>query len=68
MSKAKKQFDAVEMMRSIRDQISAQIQGMTLQEEREWLESQDLKDPFLRRIRDKASQQSKAGAGTARHS
>lgn len=68
MSKPKKQFDAVEMMRSIRDQISAQIQGMTLQEEREWLESQDLKDPFLRRIRDKAAKQDTAGAGTARHS
>jgi FtsZ-interacting cell division protein ZipA len=68
MSKAKKQFDAVEMMRSIRDQISAQIQGMTLQEEREWLASQELKDPFLRRIREKAAQQNTAGAGTARHS
>jgi FtsZ-interacting cell division protein ZipA len=68
MSKAKKEFDAVEMMRSIRDRISAQIQGMTLQEEREWLASQELKDPFLRRIRDKAAQQSTAGAGAARRS
>lgn len=67
MSKAKKPFDAVEMMRSIRDRISARIQGMTLQEEREWLESQDLNDPFLRRIRDKAAQQSTAGTGAARH-
>jgi len=68
MSKAKKQFDAVEMMRSIRDRISAQIQGMTLQEEREWLASQELNDPFLRRIRDKAAQRSTAGAGAARRS
>jgi FtsZ-interacting cell division protein ZipA len=68
MSKAKKQFDAVEMMRSIRDRISAQIQGMTLQEEREWLASQELNDPFLRRIRDKATQRSTAGAGAARRS
>jgi FtsZ-interacting cell division protein ZipA len=67
MSNAKKQFDAVEMMRSIRDRISAQIQGMTLEEEREWLASQELKDPFLRRIRDKAAQQGAAAAGAARH-
>jgi hypothetical protein len=30
-----------------RGQISTQIQGMNLQEEREWLASQELKDPFL---------------------
>ena len=29
MSDAKKTFDAVEMMRSIRDRLSAQIEGMT---------------------------------------
>lgn len=48
MSNAKKQFDAVAMMRSIRDRLSAQIQGMTLEEEREWLASQEPRDPFLR--------------------
>ena len=34
MSKAEKKFDAVAMMRSIRDGISAQIEGMTLQDAR----------------------------------
>ena len=51
MSKAKKEFDAVEMMRSTGDRISAQIQGMTLQEEREWLASQELKDPLATHTR-----------------
>ena len=43
------------MMRSIRERISAEIEGMTLEEELEWLASQDLKDPFLRRLRDRAA-------------
>ena len=57
MSKTEKTFDAVAMMRSIRDKISAEIQGMTLEEELEWLASQELKDPFLQRLRDRAAQQ-----------
>ena len=60
MSNMKKKFDAVEMMRSIRDKLSAQIAGMTLDEELEWLASQELKDPFLRRLRDRAAQQTDA--------
>jgi hypothetical protein len=67
MSSVKKQFDAVEMMRSIRDRLSAQIQGMTLEEEREWLESQEITDPFLRRLREKAAYQGAAAAAAARH-
>ena len=57
MSRTEKKFDAVAMMRSIRDRISAHIDGMTLEEELEWLASQDLKDPFLARLRDKAARQ-----------
>ena len=57
MSRIKKDFDAVAMMRSIRDKISAEIEGMTLEEELAWLASQELKDPFLRRLRDRAAQQ-----------
>jgi hypothetical protein len=57
MSSTRKKFDAVEMMRSIRDELSALFEGMTLEEELEWLASQDLEDPFLRRLRDKAAQQ-----------
>jgi hypothetical protein len=57
MSSTRKKFDAVEMMRSIRDELSALFEGMTLEEELERLTLQDLEDPFLRRLRDKAAQQ-----------
>ena len=57
MSKAEKKFDAVAMMRSARDKISAEIEGMTLDEELRWLASQELRDPFLKRLRDRAAQQ-----------
>jgi hypothetical protein len=57
MSRNEKKFDAVAMMRSIRDRISAHIDGMTLEEELTWLAAQDLKDPLLARLREKATQQ-----------
>ena len=60
MSKTEKKFDAVAMMRSIRDRISAEIEGMTLEEELAWLAAQELKDPFLKRLRDRAAQLSVA--------
>jgi hypothetical protein len=60
MSKAKKKFDAVEMMRSARDRISAEIEGMTLEEELKWLASQEVSDPLLKRLRERAADQ--AGA------
>ena len=60
MSKTEKKFDAVAMMRSIRDRISAEIEGMTLEEELAWLAAQELKDPFLKRLRDGAAQLSVA--------
>jgi hypothetical protein len=60
MSKTDKKFDAVALMRSARDKISAEIEGMTLEEELRWLAAQDLQDPFLRRLRDRAAEQSVA--------
>jgi len=45
MNKTTKGFDAVEMMRKIRDKISTEIEGMTLEEELEWLATQELEDP-----------------------
>lgn len=66
MSRNKKRFDSVAMMRSIRDKISAEIQGMTLEEELKWLASQELQDPFLKRLRDRAAQQADAAAGAER--
>jgi hypothetical protein len=56
MNKTKKGFDAVAMMRSIRDKVSTDIEGMTLEQELAWLASQKLSDPFLKRLRDDASQ------------
>ena len=46
MTKGRKDFDAVETMRSIRAKISAEIEHMTLEEELAWL-SRELDDPFL---------------------
>ena len=56
MSRSDKTFDAVDMMRSVRDRISAEIEGMTLEQELAWLASQDIHDPVLRRLRDRAAQ------------
>ncbi len=60
MSKTEKKFDAVAMMRSARDKLSAKIEGMTLEEELKWLSSQEIPDPFLKRLRDRAAQQADA--------
>ena len=60
MNRLKKKFDAVAMMRTARDNISAEIAVMTLEEELKWLASQELQDPFLKRLRDRAAQQSDA--------
>ena len=60
MSKTEKKFDAVAMMRAARDKISAEIEGMTLEEQLEWLASQEIQDPFLKRLRDRAAQQADA--------
>ena len=54
------------MMRSARDRISAEIEGMTLAEELEWLASQEIKDPFLKLLRDRAAQQADAKADASR--
>lgn len=60
MNKDEKEFDAVAMMRSARDRISAEIEGMSLEEELKWLASQEVDDPFLRRLRDRATQRAHA--------
>ncbi len=59
MKRNEKKFDAVAMMRSIRKKISSEIEGMTLEEELEWLASQEYQDPFMKRLRDKAHIQHK---------
>ena len=55
MTNKKKKFDSIEMMRSIRAKLSVQTEGMTREEELNWLASQELKDPFLERLRRKAA-------------
>ena len=65
MSKTEKKFDAVAMMRSARDKITEEIAGMTLEEELKWLAAQDIHDPFLKRLRERAAQQSIAAGGRA---
>jgi hypothetical protein len=60
MSRTEKEFDAVAMMRAARDRLSAEIEGMTLEEELNWLASQAIDDPFLKRLRDRAAQQADA--------
>lgn len=55
MSETEKKFDAVALMRSARDRISAEIEGMALAEELTWLASQEIHDPFLKRLRDRAA-------------
>jgi hypothetical protein len=66
MSKRQKQFDAVGMMRAIRDRLSADIAGMTLEEELAWLAAADLKDPFLQRLRERTAQQADAADDASR--
>ncbi len=66
MSRIEKKFDAVALMRSARDTISAEIEGMTLEEELRWLASQKVDDPFLKRLRERAAQQQHAADGAAR--
>ena len=56
MTDARKKFDAVAMMRTARDRISREIEGMSLDEELAWLASQELSDPFLKRLRERAAQ------------
>lgn len=56
MSKTNKSFDAVAMMRSARDTLSTEIEGMTLDEELQWLASRELGDPCLINLRNRAAQ------------
>ena len=68
MNSAPKAFDAVKVMRAIRDDLSNQIKGMSLEEELEWLAKQKLDDPLLRRLREKAAQPAVAADCASRRS
>ena len=58
MSKSStKTFDAVQMTRAIRDEISAKIATMSVEEENRWLRSVKFSDPRLQRLMELAAQQ-----------
>ena len=48
-TKIKKAFDAVDMMRSIREKISKEIQGMTFEQEKEYLKKRTEKYRAVKR-------------------
>jgi hypothetical protein len=61
MSKtSSKTFDCVQSMRQIRDKISAEIAGMSYDELAQWLREHQYSDPSLRRLAEKAAQQTDA--------
>ncbi len=57
MTKVEKSFDANALMRSIRDRVSTEIEGLTLEQELVWFASQQFSDPYLKRLRDSIVQQ-----------
>jgi len=63
-----KTFDAVQAVRAIRDDISAKISTMSVDDENRWLRSTEFSDPRLRRLMDLAAQQGAAADGASRRS
>jgi|GEM_PF-1967218 len=57
MSNATKTFDTVEMVRAVRDELSARIATMSVDEENRWLRSTELSDPTLRRLMELAARE-----------
>lgn len=58
-----KAFDAVELMRSVRAEISSAVAGMTPEEENRWLHEEGLSDETLRRLMERAAQGAATPAG-----
>lgn len=63
-----KTFDAVQMVRAVRDEMSATIATMTVEEENRWIRSAELSDPTLRRLMERTEQQSGAADAASRRS
>jgi hypothetical protein len=57
MSDATKTFDTVEMVRAVRDELSARMTTMSADEENRWLRSTELSDPTLRRLMELAARE-----------
>jgi len=68
MNKPQKSFDANAVMRSIRDKVSTEIEGLSLEQELALLASKELNDPYLKRLRDGFVQLSIAADGAPRRS
>jgi len=67
MSKASaKTFDAVRMVRAVRDEMSATIAAMSVEDENRWLRSAEFSDPRLRRLMELAAQQAAAADAASR--
>ena len=61
-----KTFDAIQMVRAIRDDISSTIIHMSAEQENEWLRSRELSDPKLRQLMELAAQQRAAADAAVR--
>jgi len=61
-----KTFDAVDMVRAIRDEVSSTIATMSADEENRWLRSAEFSDPTLRRLMELAAQQRAAADAASR--
>ena len=61
-----KTFDAVHMVRAVRDEVSSTIATMSADEENRWLRSAKISDPTLRRLMELAAQQGAAAAAASR--
>ena len=61
-----KTFDAVNMVRAVRDDVSTTIATMSVEEENRWLRSAEFSDPNLRRLMKLAAQQGAAADADSR--
>lgn len=61
-----KTFDAVHMVRTVRDEVSSTIATMSAEEENRWLRSAEFSDPTLRRLMELAAQQRAAADAASR--
>jgi hypothetical protein len=52
-----KTFDAVSMVRAVRDEMSSKIATMSVEEENRWIRSLEFSDPKLRDLMELAAQQ-----------
>ena len=44
------QFDGIAVMRAIRDRMNKELEGKTVEEVREWLDSYEYKSPIIKRF------------------